>query len=151
MWRTQITGKRTVLKSTASEFFLEFGFSLGSVYVKSPIPKSNLHGISFKAGNLLDTEATATYILWVDRRTEAYPYEWGCVSPGGSAAQTSCHTWYKQKVSHLNAEHWGIMFKLHGFCVHNPSIGIKLKTAIEDWWVVNHHYDWSDIILTKKN
>ena len=36
--------------------------------------------------------------------TGAYPYEWGCVSPGGSAEKTSCHTWCKRTASPLHTQ-----------------------------------------------
>ena len=35
------------------------------------------------------------------RKEDSYPYEWGCVSPGGNAGKTSCHTWNKRTASPL--------------------------------------------------
>ena len=32
----------------------------------------------------LTTEVVKIYVVWV-RLKDAYPYEWGCVSPGGNA------------------------------------------------------------------
>lgn len=38
---------------------------------------------------------------WV-RLMDAYPCEWVCVSPGGNAGKTACHTWNKRTASPLH-------------------------------------------------
>lgn len=35
---------------------------------------------------------------------DSYPYEWVCVSPGGNAGKTSCHTWNTQMASPLHTQ-----------------------------------------------
>lgn len=45
------------------------------------------------------------YINWNRVRwMDAYPYEWVCVSPGGNAGKTSCHTWNTQMASPLHTQ-----------------------------------------------
>lgn len=63
---------------------------------------------------------------------DAYPYEWVCVSPGGNAGKTSCHTWNTQMASPLHTQN------------------IKLL-AYYAYWTAEEKKVWGEKILNMKS
>lgn len=98
-------------------------------------------------------------VRWMD----AYPYEWVCVSPGGNAGKTSCHTWNTQMASPLHTQNIKLLAitpirqlrkkKVWGkkYPKNVKSGKTKRSTAYSSQWETGKNicrYKWSQITLS---